>query len=323
MIRLVLKRSLIPLFALAPLVMGCTKEDAKSAVVPGLRIVQEGMGGNGSKVWVSNTDKTQNGWVPYSYFELERIRLRNSITDTKTDVLKTDGGNFYIDYTPTGNFSACYPSAMYNGSSTSTQVVLQNYASILNYPQDGDYAGKLIVQFPMVAFGTASTTQLKFMHVTGAIAFDLVNNTGGAILFTGGNGGVHSIGVKAKDASGNAVNIWATNGNTNFTCTLDGSGGINVSNNPGANATDTTTFFLNKGKASASRDCLYEMDVDETIHVVIPVPETTNTRFKISIHKTSQSGSNYIQGKVIKSRTTPLMTIERNTIYNLGPFYLK
>ena len=65
------------------------------------------------------------------------------------------------------------------------------------------------------------------------------------------------------------------------------------------------------------------MDKDEIIHVVLPIPETTATKFEISIYKASQSGSNYIQGKVIKSRTTPLMTIERNTIYNLGPFYLK
>lgn len=324
MIRLVLKRSLIPLFALAPLVMGCTKEDAKSDVVPGLRIVQEGMGGNGSKVWVSNTDKTQNGWVPYSYLVLEKIRIQGSNFGTK-EIMKSEGGGFYIDYTPIGNFSACYPMAMYSTSSTSETVIIKNvpFNNILNYPQDGDYSGKMVTQFPMVAFGTASTTQLKFKHVTGAIAFDLVNNTGSDIVFSNGNGGVYSIMVTAKNDSNNVVNLWATQNNDNFTCTSDGSGGINVTNNPGANATNSTTFYLNKGMMTSKSQCLYNMDKDEIIHVVLPIPETTATKFEISIYKASQSGSNYIQGKVIKSRTTPLMTIERNTIYNLGPFYLK
>ncbi len=304
--------------------MGCTKEDAKSDVVPGLRIVQEGMGGNGSKVWVSNTDKTQNGWVPYSYFSLEKVRLRNSRTDTKMDILKTDGGNFYINYTSagTGNFSACYPSAMYNGSSTSTQVVLQNSASILNYPQDGDYAGKLIVQFPMVAFGADGTTQLKFMHVTGALAFDLVNNTGSNLVFNGSYGGVYDIEVTAKDNLDNPVKLWSTSTNANFTCIPYGNGGINVTNNSLSTGINYNRFYLMKGCTASAGSCIYEMAKNEIIHIVLPIPATAGTKFEITVYKASKPQENYVRGTKIKSRTTPLMTIERNTIYNLGPFYL-
>ena len=77
-----------------------------------------------------------------------------------------------------------------------------------------------------------------------------------------------------------------------------------------------------KGCTASAGSCIYEMAKNEIIHIVLPIPATAGTKFEITVYKASKPQETYVRGTKIKSRTTPLMTIERNTIYNLGPFYL-
>ena len=343
-----IKWGALPLLAVALLAAGCTKD--ADGTLNGIRIVQEHMGGDGgAKVWVDPTNQLVNGWMPASgkndsgnnlatnnKFTLENVSV-NPSTDggssaESKNITRDQSGAFYIDFNPTWAFSACYPSGMrYSSSAVSVSIKYSDDNSILNYPTTGDYAGKLIVQFPMVAFGEAGCSQLEFKHVTGAIAFDLVNNTNKSLIYQSNtkHGGVYAVVVKAKDNDGNAVRLWSTGSNANFTCTPNGDGGITVVNNPltsGTNGKDSTIFYLCRGTScvadKGNSNCHYDMVKNESVRVVLPIPATTATKFEIRVYELNTSGTTARLGGLHKSRTTPVMNITRNTIYNLGTYYL-
>ena len=158
--------------------------------------------------------------------------------------------------------------------------------------------GKLSVRFPMVAFANVGAESLMFRHITGAVAFDVVNNTGSAQT-------IAYICVEAK-RNGASVNLWPT-GENGFVCRRDGS----ISYLAEEYNIQDSWFYL---MADADGDDI-TLANGTTLHCILPIPVTAEaTDFTFYVMNTS---SIYIH-----KRTLTGMTIARNHMYNLPTFYL-
>ena len=313
----------MPLMAAALLAAGCTKE----VETPGLRIIEKSMTGRAgnSKVAVDFTDLTHNTWMAggaasgqRGAYCRENIFIAQGSSSNNVYAIQESEGNYYIDYSPTDDFSAAYPTTT-NQSSTSVSIPFTPVNYVLRYITSGTYAGKCQVQFPMAAFGHSGDKSVTFHHATGAIAFDIVNNIGSL--------NIKSIVITALDENDAAVGLWGRSYNGSLTCTSNGNG-INVTNDGTFNY---TTFYPNNDQNTEVLYyyyCHYYSSLDERIHVVVPIPATPRaTKFQIAIYQaeiTEENGERTIwdQGDLIIQRTTPLMDIGLNEIHKLGDFYL-
>ena len=297
--------SLLPLFAAAMLAAGCTKE----ATVPGLRIFEEGMNGNGSKVLVDPSSPTANTWT--SYDELGFYPGNGN----EYFVQEGASGMFYANYNPTEDFIAWYPFSYHNGTDNAGSITLQELDNTIYCSNDG----KLRVTFPMVAFGTAGCTSLTFQHVTGAIAFTLVNNRAAALP-------IEAVYLEAS-RSGSPLGLWphpdpyTPNG---IVCSKDAGGRLSISNTG-----------VDYGFAYNTRDAEYDGGANDrlvvpaggSVRLVLPVPITANTDFLVQLQTAtlhpadeyewepywdvSDDESDFITKHISN------LTIERNHILNL------
>ena len=311
------KWGVMPLMAAALLAAGCTKD----VETPGLRIIEKNMTGRAgnSKVAVDFTDLTHNTWMAggvesseYGYYYKEYISVAQGSSSAVAKEILESEGNYYIEFNPTDDFSAGYPSAT-NQSATSVSIPYSLSNNVLRYIRLDTYAGKCNVQFPMAAFGHSGDQSATFYHATGAIAFDIVNNTDITQI--------KSIVITALDENNAAVGLWGGN----LTCTPNGNG-ISVANSGTSN---TTKFYPNTNytKTSSTNYCYYGTGNGGRIHVVLPIPSTPKaTKFQIAIYQANyvhgKTGWYYEQGDLIIQRTTPLMNIGLNEIHKLGDFYL-
>lgn len=315
------KWGVMPLMAAALLAAGCTKE----VETPGLRIIEKSMTGRAgnSKVAVDFTDLTHNTWVAggaenyasAAYYKEYIYVAQGSSSAVSKEILES-GGNYYINFNPTDDFSAGYPNAT-NQTSSSVSIPFSLYDNVLRYITSGTYAGKCNVQFPMAAFGHNGDHSVTFHHATGAISFDIVNNIGFRYI--------KSIVVTALDENNTAVNLW--NNIVGLTCTPNGDG-IIVDNN-GTN--NTITFYPNNKQDpenAGSPFCYYTANNGDRIHVVLPIPATPKaTKFQIAVYRAEITeghggGAIWVPSDLIIQRTTPLMNIGLNEIHKLGDFYL-
>lgn len=311
MIRHKLKWGAVPLLAAAMLAAGCTKE----ATVPGLQIFEEGMTtGNGSKVLVNPSNPTHNTWKSWDY-----IRVFYSGTADNYKV-KESSGNYYIEYDPTSNgeFIACYPTSGGYSSVTTTSVTMSSINTRLDYP-DG-YNGNVDVLFPMVAFGDENSTSLTFQHVTGAIAFNIVNNSGEEKY-------IYEIEIT------NDIAIWPKYGGATFNCSKDAGGNLVVSFDGGEKKKYCDWNTIDEDYSSPVR-----LPNGASMYIVFPVPETSGTQFQFSVNAQTRTwheavidpetgdylepeGWNYEDNYVTK--TIDNLTIQRNHILRLPNFVIE
>jgi len=294
--RHIFKVGLLSLLAAALLAAGCSKE----ARVPGLRIFEESMNGS-AKVLVDPSNPAGNQWIAG-----ESIGIYDF--GTRSCNIQQDGSKFYVDYNMSPQpLVAWYPYDAINyycGSFTpnSTDSVVMGFGLETDVIYRLREDGKLSVRFPMVAFANEYDQSLMFRHITGAVAFDVVNNTGAA----------QTIAYILADAQRNStwVNLWpdCMNGN-GFVCRRDGSIGY-------LRPCDESDGRNNRLYRLAREDGNAIILADgDTLHCILPIPVTAEaTDFTFFVNNTP---SNYIQ-----MRTLTGMTIARNHMYNLPTFYL-
>ena len=297
MIKHNLKQSALPLFAVAMLAVGCTKESS----VPGLQIFEEGMTtGNGSKVLVNPSNPTHNTWY---YDQINVYSGTNNIYQ-----VKESSGNYYIEFTPTGAFSASYPTSN-TSSATTTSVSMNGFNNRLDYP-DG-YNGNVDVLFPMVAFGDEHSTSLTFQHVTGAIAFNIVNNSGEEKY-------IHEIEIT------NDVAIWPKYGGATINCSKDAGGNLVVSFDGGTKNNSFDWITIDEDYSSP-----VQLPNGKSMYVILSVPETTGTQFIVRVNAQTKTMiedpfmgpmESYNDGYVTK--TIDNLTIQRNHILRLPNFVI-
>lgn len=293
MIRHSLKWGALPLLAVAMLAAGCTKE----ATVPGLQIFEEGMTtGNGSKVLVNPSNPTHNTWKDWDY-----IRVFYLGTAGNYQVLKSSD-NYYIDYDPTSNgaFVACYPTSGGYSSVTTDSVTMNNIHARLDYP-DG-YNGNVDVLFPMVAFGDENSTSLTFQHVTGAIAFYIVNNSGEDKY------------IDEIDIT-NDVAIWPKY-NAPIECSKDAGGNLVVNFDGGSK-------YSNWYIKDADEFSPVHLPNGASMYVVLSVPKTTGTRFEFSVNAQTFNEEKWDYEDHYVTKAINDLTIRRNHILRLPNFVIE
>lgn len=304
MIRHRLKWGAVPLLAAAMLAAGCTKE----ATVPGLQIFEEGMvSGNGSKVQVDPNNPTHNSWSNTSL----PIYVHSSAGSSSCYISETSG-SFYIDYNPTSEFVACYPDyAVYNPTPTSVSIGYI-YPAIL-YPNGYNHSEQ--VHLPMIAFGDENSNTMTFQHATGAIAFNIVNNTTDKYV--------------AKVTITNDIGVWPGSGESlaKLNCSKGSDGNLVVSFDGGTKLTSWYWDIRQNGDP-------VHLPPHGSMYIVLPVPETTGTQFTVSVNAKNRNwysgGTDPVTGHYIPAgwryddnyvtKTINNLTIQRNHILRLPNF---
>ena len=302
-----MKTGLLPLLAAAMLAAGCTKE----ARVPGLRILEEGMNG-GSKVIIDPSNPTRNSWV-----EGETIGIFDGQNAAEYEIKKTESGDFYVDYTGRdGDIVAWYPYSAITYGDLAIGDYVSHYPTNVNsvtvpfrFDQQPIDDGKLKVDLQMVAFANAGGGSLMFRHVTGALAFDVVNNTGRTIPLS-----YIRVFAYRNDAQAYLWPLPFSFGDTRngFVCSKNGN--------------DISVEYL---ATPSEETCCHsywdyymsgiELDDGESFRCILPIPVTSApTDFIFEACEYAMMGS----GEHIISRTISGLTIERNHMYNLPTFYL-
>ncbi len=277
---------IVPIAVAALMATSCNKE----AEVRGLRIVEEGMsGGHGTKVYVDTAARLGNSWVTG-----EKVGIYYGYSDGSYDIEYGDNAH-YINYTPYEDFVAWYP--QYYGANGGDV-----YSANIQFSPDLIYEDLAYpnIPFPMVAFGTRESQSLMFRHVTGALTFTVVNNTG-----------------ETKKIS--KANVW-TDGHDiwpRYNKTLHCDNAYNLSTT--GTMQDQCEFFFHPSSdyefMSSEDDCI-TLASGESFRCILPVPVTSeSTNFMITFYDNS--------GQEICYRTIYGLTIERNHMYNLGQYNLQ
>ena len=269
----------LPLAVAALLATGCSKEVG----VHGLRIVEEGMSaGHGDKVIVDTAARLSNSWVAG-----ERVGIYYGYGDSDVEIRSGENA-YYISYDPYEDFVAWYP--YYYGKNGGDV-----YSADIQFDYNLIYDDLALpnIPFPMVAFGARGDEALMFRHVTGALTFTVMNNTGETKNIAS---------VNVNDPNGET--IWPSSGKV-----LHCDNELNLSYSGTA---QSQHFFYFK----CGENDYITLAPGESFRCILPVPVTSApTNFEISFWDESDT---YIIGRSMSG-----LSIERNHMYNLGQYNLQ
>ncbi len=299
--------SIVPLALAMLFIVGCTKEK-EDDIVPGLQLFEESMGGN-AKVLVQNGDLLHNTWIVG-----EKIGFFGSSLVEGT-VAHHQYNSYYVAYTPTGDFVSWYPrkatACLYgeHNDPTNADSVIITLSPALTMDTIFITNQGSSVQFPMVAFGNASSQSLMFRHVTGAITFWLKNTSGKTKK-------IRSMRVTAtKNSNSTELYLWTsrkinTNNGNGLVCRPDTMYYFRTPNGSNNNNTDRFVF-------SSDTSDYYPLVNGDSVRITVPIPVTSvAANFQITFDST------LLDSGVIKSRTIKNVTIARNKLYDFPTFNL-
>ena len=306
MIKKGLKWGAVPLLA-ALLAVGCSKEDR----TPGLRIMEENMKGDGAKVWVDPSNVQHNSWVAG-----ERVVC----CPGGSQIVAQEGSNYYIDYTPSGSFVAAYPCYQYEYPDDSVFKMQSGCAILRDITATHWIAddGSMKVDFPMVAFGDASTGNLMFKHVTGVISFVLENTTNEDYP-------IYMVEFETYK-NGNCHRIFPRNDyrypDHGLFCTLGAGGELNL------DLVADRYYGYNDIRDAEGNDGAggyYVLKAGTSIRLYLPVFPTENTDIRLIVHKAAYNSVNAMWDDASSvgrddeyiNRRIEGVTVERNHIVNL------
>lgn len=245
-------------------VAGCQKDSAISC--DKLYLSVEGMRGE-EKLAVE-------GAVSY-WASGDRVRINEEVLTVSIDesagtaVATSSGTGFSSPY------RGVYPSSIYSGNSSNTSYTL-------NLPANYTYAttthfGRTLqnLQAPMVAY-TDEGTNLKFKHVTGAVAVQVVNYYGFTIE-------VDNIVVTSTVSEGNAYNLCGMTA-----VTLSNGAPVVAANRVGVDSTKSVTMNFD------GTDHLQIFAGDSAVVQipVLPVGDGNKFKVQVTVHKVDQLAVN-------------------------------
>ncbi len=264
------------------------------------------MEGNGFKSLVDTADARRNGWVE----AVEEIGVFSATRglETSIGVLKEGEGKYYIDYTPTEDFVAWFPCANMETTESADSVRIGDKAGTNAVYDDG----KVRVEFPMVAFGNASSENLVFRHVTGALAFTLENN--GSVDFP-----ISKVQFEASK-NGSPFGLWPDYWEGDgLVCRQDGNGNLVVESR-------VSNSIVSYNVTDAEDYGMQVLRPGQTVRVYFPIPVTENTDFKVTVKEGEDHGDGSWDDKVNGIQVTKYIrniTIQRNHILNLPKFQIQ
>lgn len=264
------------------------------------------MEGNGFKSLVDTADARRNGWVE----AVEEIGVFSATRglETSIGVLKEGEGKYYIDYTPTEDFVAWFPCANMETTESADSVRIGDKAGTNAVYDDG----KVRVEFPMVAFGNASSENLVFRHVTGALAFTLENN--GSVDFP-----ISKVQFEASK-NGSPFGLWPDYWEGDgLVCRQDGNGNLVVESR-------VSNSIVSYNVTDAEDYGMQVLRPGQTVRVYFPIPVTENTDFKVTVKEGEGHDDGSWDDKVNGIQVTKNIrniTIQRNHILNLPKFQIQ
>lgn len=245
-------------------IAGCQKDSAISS--DKLYLSVEGMRG-GEKLAVE-------GAVSY-WATGDRVRINDDVLEVTisegagTAVVTKSGAGF------TSPYRGVYPSSIYSGNSSNTSYTL-NLPANYTYATTTHYGRTLQnLQAPMVAY-TDEGTNLKFKHVTGAVAVQVVNYYGFTIE-------VDNIVVTSTVSEGNAYNLC---GMTDVT--LSNGAPVVAASRDGVDSTKSVTMNFD------GTDHLQIFAGDSAVVQipVLPVGDGNKFKVQVTVHKVDQLAVN-------------------------------
>ncbi len=242
-------------------IAGCQKDSAISS--DKLYLSVEGMRG-GEKLAVE-------GAVSY-WATGDRVRINDDVLEVTisegagTAVVTKSGAGF------TSPYRGVYPSSIYSGNSSNTSYTL-NLPANYTYATTTHYGRTLQnLQAPMVAY-TDEGTNLKFKHVTGAVAVQVVNYYGFTIE-------VDNIVVTSTVSEGNAYNLCGMTA-----VTLSNGAPVVAASRDGVDSTKSVTMNFD------GTDHLQILAGDSAVVQipVLPVGDGNKFKVQVTVHKVDQS----------------------------------
>lgn len=254
-------------------VAGCQKDSAISC--DKLYLSVEGMRG-GEKLAVE-------GAVSY-WASGDRVRINEEVLTVSIDesagtaVATSSGMGFSTPY------RGVYPSSIYSGNSDKEHYTL-NLPANYTYATTTHYSRTLQnLQAPMVAY-TDEGTNLKFKHVTGAVAVQVVNYYGFTIE-------VDSIVVTSTVSEGNAYNLCGMTA-----VTLSNGDPVVNANRVGVDSTKSVKMKFN----GADHLQIFAGDSAVVQIPVLPVGDGNKFNVLVGVHKVDQSD---VKKNFVRTQTT-------------------
>lgn len=241
-------------------IAGCQKDSAISS--DKLYLSVEGMRG-GEKLAVEGAA---------SYWATgDRVRINDDVLEVTisegagTAVVTKSGAGF------TSPYRGVYPSSIYSGNSSNTSYTL-NLPANYTYATTTHYGRTLQnLQAPMVAY-TDEGTNLKFKHVTGAVAVQVVNYYGFTIE-------VDNIVVTSTVSEGNAYNLCGMTA-----VTLSNGAPVVAASRDGVESTKSVTMNFN----GADHLRIFAGDSAVVQIPVLPVGDGNKFKVQVTVHKVDQ-----------------------------------
>ena len=274
------------------LAAGCGKEDK----APGVRIVEESMGG--MKSLIDPSDITRNSWV-----EGERVKLEPG---GEYEIVKwgeeNEDGYFYIaDFQPNCDFTAAYP------ASAEVEMNLNNvFFKNGSFGQHTFYDdGTVNVKFPMVAYGVIEAQNLVFRHVTGALVVTMENTSDSNFV-------LYSVELQAFKNGGEYA-LYPDEPEESLSCRPGDGENLIVECDGTSNS---WTYYLEDYEGNSPAYGIPVIAPGGTLRVYLPVPPTEHTDFKLVLHRATKrhpTDANYNDwGRNYCSRRISDVTVQRN-----------
>lgn len=278
-----MKKKQLKLIAVAVLLMFMTACSKDNSTPEGIRIIEESMVGNNSKVIVNTSDLQNNSWV-----EGEKIGVRYTSVHSGQDTVEECNIFYANGFHQIWPFSQSY--LIFSGL-TAFYPCSNGY---FVFPSALDYSNPSSpkIQFPMVAQQTPSEEALSlvFRHATGAIVFNIKTGTN-----------VSAKTIKRIRVESINNNIWP--GSIVYDGTQSGRPSV-------TDGRDYNVFYLSSDDIS---DITLSANGGSSLTCILPIPVCSNTRFKFTFFDDddNQLSVNNNQTYI----TSDNMDIVRNTVY--------
>lgn len=254
-------------------VAGCQKDSAISS--DKLYLSVEGMRG-GEKLAVEGS---VSYWASGDRVRINEEVLTVSIDESAGTAVATSSGTGFS--TP---YRGVYPSSIYSGNSDKEHYTL-NLPANYTYATTTHYSRTLQnLQAPMVAY-TDEGTNLKFKHVTGAVAVQVVNYYGFTIE-------VDSIVVTSTASEGNAYNLCGMTA-----VTLSNGAPVVNANRDGVDSTKSVKMKFN----GADHLQIFAGDSAVVQIPVLPVGDGNKFNVLVGVHKVDQLA---VKKNFVRTQTT-------------------